>query len=689
MKNKLLSILLHPLFLAFVISLVIIYFLPDYFTKYKVEFESQGQFLEQNFSVSYEDLNGDHIAEKITTQTNKYGNASFIISSGSDEIIDQWNFDKKFATGYNLLYFFDLDKNGFKEIYLTTQENDSIFFNRIEPLNKKNDKRIEIFIDTIKVYDHKFQISSALFQFDRINTNPQKEAFLMINSGFSGYPRNLYKVNVQNNHVIRSPHLVNHSYPFYLSDLDKDGIPELLFSSVSSCNSLDSIITKKSDYSSWLTVLDNDLNFLFEPVENKGPYSSLRTMPIKDRNGNYNILCISDFKKEDGLQDKVSIYNSSGKKIQEKILQKGKYYIYPGENENEFVLINKNKGLIKSFDCDLNELETFLIEPKNSTFPIDIEEDGENEWISIHPNGEKVTIFRAGFMDPVDILLPNKSLKSISYGIKEMKNTLNELYFQKGSNYYVYKYGENPLYYYKYLFYLSIFLTIWGMLWLARKGQQIKMQKQRAIEDQISQLQIKTLKNQVDPHFVFNAVNTISEMTLSEDKFEADRFISKFSKLMRETLQKSDRITTTLQEEIDYVENYIQLQQIRFNNDFQYQIKKGLDVDYQMQVPNHVIYTYVENAIKHGLSGRSKGSLFIEIRSITKGISIIIENNGAGIDTSSVRKKNSTGNGMKIMEKMYVLYEKLYHKKISHQMTELKDNEGNILGVRIEVIISK
>jgi LytS/YehU family sensor histidine kinase len=108
-----------------------------------------------------------------------------------------------------------------------------------------------------------------------------------------------------------------------------------------------------------------------------------------------------------------------------------------------------------------------------------------------------------------------------------------------------------------------------------------------------------------------------------------------------------------------------------------------------MQVPNHVIYTYVENAIKHGLSGHAKGNLSIEVRSIPKGISIIIENNGGGIDTSSVRKKNSTGNGMKIMEKMYTLYKKLYNKKITHQMTELKDKKGNIIGVSVKVIISK
>jgi len=216
------------------------------------------------------------------------------------------------------------------------------------------------------------------------------------------------------------------------------------------------------------------------------------------------------------------------------------------------------------------------------------------------------------------------------------------------------------------------------------------MEKQRVIEDQISKLQIKTIKNQVDPHFVFNAVNTISEMMLTDDKLEADRFISKFSKLMRETLQKSDKISTTLQEELNYVENYIQLQQIRFSNSFTYKIKKDIDIDYQTLVPKHVLYSYVENAIKHGLSDRSKNSLLtISAKLKNKDILLSVEDNGGGIDKSKNSIKNSTGSGIKIMEDMYTLYEKLYKKKIKHKMVELFDKDGKKVGIRVEVIILK
>ena len=120
------------------------------------------------------------------------------------------------------------------------------------------------------------------------------------------------------------------------------------------------------------------------------------------------------------------------------------------------------------------------------------------------------------------------------------------------------------MYIFKYVVYIGVFLIISGLVFLIMKLQKIRMQKQRAIEKEIAELQIKAIKNQVDPHFVFNAINTISEMTLTDNKLEADDFICRFSDFMRNTLQSSDKISTTLKEELEFSENFIKLQKIRY-----------------------------------------------------------------------------------------------------------------------------
>ena len=686
MKNKLLSILLHPLFIALAISLVIIYFLPDYFTKYKVELVEHDR-VGKTQKVYFEDLNGNNKSEKIVTQDNRLNNASFIIYNEKGGIIDQWNFEKKYALKNKTIQFFDLDKNGYSEVYFVTQKKDSAFLNSIEPLNKQNNNIIEIFIDTIGKYNNKYKISSASLMFDKSSSADKNILYLSINCGFSGYPRNIYKINIKKKSVDRSPHLTNHSRISHLVDLNNDGSNEIIIRNGSSSNTISPAITTRSDHSSWLMVLDNDLNFLFEPIEFKIPYSGIKAFPIKKKK---EILAFVKSKQGSGFSDKLYIFSKSGKVIQEKTLPPGTYHIFSESDKNNFFLLNKNNGFIQNYNFDFEELNSFFIESKSMIYPLDIDEDNKTEWLVISLNSSEVIIYRTNFKDPANFQISNDSSTYLDYDLKKVGEKENEIFFRKGMDYYIFKYGENPLYIFKYLIYFGIFLVVLVMVWLARKGQKIKMEKQRAIEDQISELQIKTIKNQVDPHFVFNAVNTISEMMLTDDKLEADRFISKFSKLMRETLQKSDKISTTLQEEIDYIENYIQLQQIRFSNSFEYKIKKDINIDYQTLVPKHVLYSYVENAIKHGLSDISKnGLLTISAKLKNKDILLSIEDNGGGIDKSRNNQKNSTGSGVRIMEEMFTLYEKLFKKKVTHKIIELFDKDGKKVGIRVEVIISK
>ncbi len=689
MKNKLLSILLHPLFIALAISLVIIYFLPDYFTKYKVELVNN-EYVSVNYRIYYQDLNNDNNSEKIVSYDNSLGNACFDIHSPNGDVFDQWNFTSKHSSSYKYLWFYDVNNNGYKEIYLITQKKDSIFLNIEEPFVKNGIHKNNILIEVIKEHNGKFKIFTNMFGAYDVNSNDEKDIFFALKRGFSGNPRSVYKYNLKENQFYKSPHLTNPSYIQHIIDLDNDGSKEIIICNYSAGNAIDSLYTKRSDYSLWFMVLNGDLNFRFDPVEFKVHPSSLQPLPYKNNKDEYQLLSLINSHNKSLSPSKLIVFSVKGKLIKEKILPSGTFRIFSGSNKDEFTLFNREKGQIQIFNFDLKELTSNFIEPKSTICPLDFDENGKPEWLVKSNDQKKLTIYQNDFKDPVEFQIPNISEDNLRHGLKQIRKNENEIYFQKGNYQYIYKYGKNPLYIFRYLIYLGIFLLVLSIIWLARKGQKIQLEKQRAIEDQISELQIKTIKNQVDPHFVFNAVNTISEMMLTDDKLEADRFISKFSKLMRETLQKSDKITATLQEEIDYVENYIQLQQIRFSNSFDYKIKKDINIDYQTLVPKHVLYSYVENAIKHGLSDRSKkGMLIISAKLKNKNILLSVEDNGGGIDISKNNKRNSTGSGVKIMEDMFTLYEKLYKKKIKHKMVELFDKDDKKIGIRVDVIISK
>ena len=137
MKEKFLSIILHPFFSALLITLVIIYFLPDYFTKYKIELKTQEIIPRSNTRIYFQDLNNDNKSEKILARQNSLGYASFEIFKANGDHNDQWNFPSVYPELYSgTIWFLDINKNGYKEIYLVTQKSDSIFLNITEPYVK-------------------------------------------------------------------------------------------------------------------------------------------------------------------------------------------------------------------------------------------------------------------------------------------------------------------------------------------------------------------------------------------------------------------------------------------------------------------------------------------------------------------------------------------------------------------------
>jgi LytS/YehU family sensor histidine kinase len=178
-------------------------------------------------------------------------------------------------------------------------------------------------------------------------------------------------------------------------------------------------------------------------------------------------------------------------------------------------------------------------------------------------------------------------------------------------------------------------------------------------------------------------------MMLMDNKTEADIFICNFSDLMRKTLQSSDKISQSLNDELNYIDTFIKLQKIRYDNCFDYTIETDKNLNLQFEVPKHVLFTYVENAIKHGLSVKKKNGLLKIYASIQNNhLTLSIEDNGNGIEKSKTSKPMSTGNGLLIMEKIYSLYTKIHKKKITHELIELFDNENKSIGIKVEIKIS-
>jgi len=201
-------------------------------------------------------------------------------------------------------------------------------------------------------------------------------------------------------------------------------------------------------------------------------------------------------------------------------------------------------------------------------------------------------------------------------------------------------------------------------------------------QKKISELQILSLKNQIDPHFTFNILNSIGSLySKGGDKADAYNIFVKYSKLLRHSIQKSDKISVSLEEELHFVRNYIELEQFRNDNSFHYKITSDENVDISRKIPRMLIHSFVENSIKHGIRQLpDRGQLSIDIYYAEKANFISIKDNGPGLQKPPVEKIHSTGKGLMIIDELISLFNQLEGTHISYSLTDINSKDSVLQG---------
>ncbi|WP_345026326.1 histidine kinase [Ravibacter arvi] len=217
---------------------------------------------------------------------------------------------------------------------------------------------------------------------------------------------------------------------------------------------------------------------------------------------------------------------------------------------------------------------------------------------------------------------------------------------------------------------------------MIRKNAELEMQNQKRIksefEKQLAELEMKALRSQINPHFIFNSLNSIRYQILKKDYKKASDYLVRFAKLLRKILQSSREQVISLQEELDMVSLYLDMERLRFSDNFSYDIiaNPAIDLD-EIRVPPMLIQPYVENAVKHGLIHSLKPSkaITVEISLEPEGCKIEIRDNGVG--RSGVprgKEENTSGLGLKITTERVALFNQQYRHRIAAEIIDLYEN---------------
>ncbi len=218
-------------------------------------------------------------------------------------------------------------------------------------------------------------------------------------------------------------------------------------------------------------------------------------------------------------------------------------------------------------------------------------------------------------------------------------------------------------------------------------------QENASLKLRLKKSELSSLQGQMNPHFVFNALTSIQNDILKEDMAAAYTSIGKFAQLMRKGLEHSRSQLTSLKSEINFLTNYLELEQKRFSNRFTFEINHSSSLsDRHVNIPPLMIQPFCENAIKHGFVGMKGGHLRIDFKRIDgSSLLCIIEDNGIGIDQS---KKDNSGKGDRKSIGISIVQDRinLFNEQgLPGSMTissrsELKENLNDI-GTRIELVL--
>ncbi|MEZ4721832.1 MAG: two-component regulator propeller domain-containing protein [Flavobacteriales bacterium] len=266
------------------------------------------------------------------------------------------------------------------------------------------------------------------------------------------------------------------------------------------------------------------------------------------------------------------------------------------------------------------------------------------------------------------------------------------------SNYATFSFTITPPFYQRWWFiFLCIVAGMLGIYGIYLQTERERKRKAYLIETEnrakILGLEQQTLNAHMNRHFIFNALNSIQYYINTQDRKQANMYLTNFASLVRKNLDSAQSESIFLKDELERLRLYMNLEQMRFKDRFDYEIivDENIDIEHTL-VPSMILQPFVENSIMHGiLPSEKKGTITIQITKIESDIQFRITDNGIGIETS-VKQKNGTSyhvsNGMKItrqrMEVLRSITKKNYEVK---GPMEIFGNNGNTLGTAVEITL--
>ena len=263
----------------------------------------------------------------------------------------------------------------------------------------------------------------------------------------------------------------------------------------------------------------------------------------------------------------------------------------------------------------------------------------------------------------------------------------------------VFPFTVKPPFWFTWWFYLLCLIFATTIIWLIIKRREAIDAEKRATQLIMDKSKMLTLEQQalnssMNRHFIFNALNSIQYYINRQDKISANKYLSSFAKLVRKNLDSSLVNEVYIDEEIERINLYLNLEQMRFQDKFTYSINMDPSVELQtIRIPSMLLQPFIENSIWHGILPSNKpGNIDVNIRKVKNQLIIDIIDDGIGIDESLILKKDKkqyhVSKGMELTKNRIELISKISNKECSVKGPFQIEKNNKILGTQVTITIT-
>ena len=680
-----------PAVLALAITIGLGFSVPILSTRYLLKVVNS-EVLEADFYRCYHDMDQDGSSEIIDIFYNSSGNLSVKLLNYSGATINQFNLPGKLTKIGRTLALHDINEDGIMDILVCTEKKDSIYLTIIDDIYSRPTSSVNYALDPINQYNDNGDYRFIPGGIRDLNGDGCPEYVLAVNGGHSLQPRRVYAIDHRNRDILRSPKSGAAIYFLHFFDLDGDGYDEILLNTTATDNFSEPF--PYMDTTAYLMVLDRNLNFYKAPLalgENR-TWSALEPFTYK---GDRFLLSYVRYIGGHSIQSILTIYDDSLRPLKTRYIQQS-----PSESisfwRNSDSLGLEQLNILSRDKCFKMDFNLEFRDSLNSVLPVselnhpersfNLDGTGEDEYVFIGQN--KIIVIRD---DPenvaeVAVVWSGRNQRTL-VSVIETGSGKPVLVVQQDREVFYLSYTMNGWFRFRLMLYPVFFLILFSLFYLLGVLQSSLLRKRYEKDRLISQLQLQSIKNQLDPHFTYNALNAVGSLIYKGKKDLAYQYLKGLTDLLRLVSGDASDVTWTLADELSFVRKFLEIEKLRFRDKFFFSIEIQGELE-ELKVPKLSILTFAENGIKHGLRHKtSERKLEIKAIEYEGGMRIGIADNGIGRRAAAKFHEEKSGNGIEMMKNYFKQFNEATGQRASFQITDLYSDENEPAGTLVEIFI--